>query len=399
MQSVMTKVPAAAFVGEYHGHRREHLEAVLQALRAVKGYAAPAATATATARAMSPDGAADPAPAAAAVAAGPRHSFIYLVGDSSLDNKFWLKGGGSNGRERAVNGMESALEPPMTAPDVAHQINKLLVAREAGGATGGAPTSADAATAAGATASAAQGAYRYTCINAAVEESTIGERLDGRLFPQDEFVRDNITSDDVVVCSVMGNDVALKPSARTIAAMGWLTRCSSTASIEDGSAWGLGHFSWLAHDCLQAYLRNLTAKARPRLIITCVIYHLDENKESPSWANTTLNAIGYNDNPRHIQALLHRVYLDCFVNNPVVVPGSRVVPIELSRALDGKDSRDYVARVEPSAAGGAKMAALITDTIFKNEGPEPAAAPRADAAAAAAADAAKVQGSGGCCIC
>ena len=35
----------------------------------------------------------------------------------------------------------------------------------------------------------------------------------------------------------------------------------------------------------------------------------------------------------------------------------------LFNALDGKDSRDYIARVEPSSQGGRKMAEYLLDTM------------------------------------
>ncbi len=43
----------------------------------------------------------------------------------------------------------------------------------------------------------------------------------------------------------------------------------------------------------------------------------------------------------------------------IKVDGVEIVPVELKEALDGKDTADYVSRVEPSAQGGEKMARLI----------------------------------------
>jgi len=41
--------------------------------------------------------------------------------------------------------------------------------------------------------------------------------------------------------------------------------------------------------------------------------------------------------------------------------------VPLFHALDGKDSNDYVARVEPSPRGGRKMPEFILNLIEKNE--------------------------------
>jgi len=45
------------------------------------------------------------------------------------------------------------------------------------------------------------------------------------------------------------------------------------------------------------------------------------------------------------------------------IRGSEVIPIPLFHTLDGTRSEDYVARVEPSASGGRKMAEYILDAI------------------------------------
>lgn len=45
------------------------------------------------------------------------------------------------------------------------------------------------------------------------------------------------------------------------------------------------------------------------------------------------------------------------------MPGSEVIPVPLFNALDGKHTIDYVARVEPSAIGGKKLAEFLLDVI------------------------------------
>ena len=47
----------------------------------------------------------------------------------------------------------------------------------------------------------------------------------------------------------------------------------------------------------------------------------------------------------------------------ITVPGVPVVPVPLFEVLDPRDARDYVQRVEPSAAGGRKMARAIAAAI------------------------------------
>jgi hypothetical protein len=47
----------------------------------------------------------------------------------------------------------------------------------------------------------------------------------------------------------------------------------------------------------------------------------------------------------------------------IQIPGSQVIPVPLFHVLDGKNSRDYIARVEPSSQGGRKMAEYLLDRM------------------------------------
>ena len=112
---------------------------------------------------------------------------IYLVGDSTLDNKYWLI---DHGMEGACNGYEECLQPARSPPDVAHWINHECVVRGLSG--------------------------ELCCVNAAIEESTLGLRHGGTLLPQDAFVQSHVKDGDIVVVSCGGNDIALRPTAWTI---------------------------------------------------------------------------------------------------------------------------------------------------------------------------------------
>lgn len=131
--------------------------------------------------------------------------------------------------------------------------------------------------------------------------------------------------------------------------------------------------------------------------MVCMIYYPDENN-TPSWANGALGALGYNTNPEKIQLLLRKFFeeatryvpfamsfshlvIEYFPmlsiafdwgnasqNSNIRIRGSEVIPIPLFRALDGTKGEDYVARVEPSASGGRKMAEYLLDAIHgKND--------------------------------
>ena len=73
-------------------------------------------------------------------------------------------------------------------------------------------------------------------INTAIEATALNNRAMGCLLPQDAFIRDHITEDDVLVVSVGGNDVALQPLLCTCANMAALTWCSGPVCCIDNLA-------------------------------------------------------------------------------------------------------------------------------------------------------------------
>ncbi len=129
---------------------------------------------------------------------------IYLAGDSSLDNKFWLF---DDGLMHATNDYQYVFDPPVMKPDVSYYMNQLLNGGE------------------------------YWVINASVEESTLAMR-ENSLIEQDEFIKQNITSNDILIVSVGGNHIALKPTTQTMFNMAILMYMNSTDTIEKSpSAW------------------------------------------------------------------------------------------------------------------------------------------------------------------
>ena len=52
----------------------------------------------------------------------------------------------------------------------------------------------------------------------------------------------------------------------------------------------------------------------------------------------------------------------------IKIPGTEVVPFPLFEVLDGKDTNDYLQRVEPSPQGGRKMAKALMEAVLAAEG-------------------------------
>jgi hypothetical protein len=294
----MYKINSYNFYSEYHGHKIEHLDTLLHGLKKldIKNY-------------------------------------IYLAGDSSLDNKYWLFGKNESflknessflKNEDAINGYEHILEPPEMKPDIAYHMNTLLVDSN------------------------------YYVINTAVEESTIACRKD-HLLAQDSFIQRHITNDDMLLVSVGGNDIALSPSLKTIWNMVLMMYCNSIETIQLGpeAAWGMKHFIQLFKNDVETYILSLLRDKRPKKIIICMIYYPDQ-QPSGGWADRTLGFLGYDTNPEKLQTVIQTIFNHA--TSHITIKGSHIIPCPMYKILDGKNPLDYVQRVEPSTTGGAKLA-------------------------------------------
>ncbi|KAJ8599276.1 hypothetical protein CTAYLR_006793 [Chrysophaeum taylorii] len=296
-----------------------------------------------------------------------KDSLIYLVGDSSLDNKYWF-----GYQERAVNGYETLLQPAFSRCDVAHHVNRELATRD--------PSRA--------------------CVNAAVEASSLNGRSMGFLQEHDCLVRDTIRPEDVLVVSVGGNDIALTPVLCTCfnvvpllcfgACCGSLIDRCTCACPPDvytplcgysdcgccccglpgclvglcGFPPGLGYFVDLFGNRVRSYVSRIVAKTKPKLVVICMIYFLDVHGRG-SWADATLSLLGYNCAPHLLQKAIRTVFE--YGTKRISIPGTKVLPFALYDVIDGTDTNDFVQRVEPSVQGGSKMAAALVDAILNAE--------------------------------
>ena len=143
---------------------------------------------------------------------------VFLAGDSSLDNKYW-----HDSWADAINGYERVLRPQRMKRDVCYWMNAEAAADDARGA--GRRNASSSNTSSSSPSS-------IGCVNAAVEATALNDRAFGRLLPQDAFVRDNITENDVLIVSVGGNDVALQPLLCTCLNLSALVCCVPAACVE-----------------------------------------------------------------------------------------------------------------------------------------------------------------------
>ena len=194
--TMANNIPSKSFYGEFHGHKLHHLHILYPHLRANSD------------------------------------ALIWTAGDSSLDNKYWFR----DHRPAVAGGYAQILDPPRSVCDVTYWLNKLLLEDRD-------PTSGDSDGGGGSHGS--DGGHnenserfkrRYAAINTAVEATTLNERCI-HLRPQDRFLRDNISSEDVLIVSIGGNDIALCPTPCTIVSMAGLI-CLPMSWLE--GAWSFG---------------------------------------------------------------------------------------------------------------------------------------------------------------
>lgn len=336
----MTEINSSKFYNEYHGHRLNDLELLYKHLRNNNK--------------------------------NKNNNLIFLAGDSSLDNKHWF-----HEQTNAINDYETILNPPVSRQDIAYWMNYSLVHETNNNNDDDNNTN---------NTNNNQKNLKWKVINCAIEESTVGARSCGRLLPQDKFIRDNIQSDDILVISVGGNDIALHPSLCTILNLISLTYCSTESCLSNSCGTslpcddcfcgcvcstlsncfafpcGLGYFIHLFKTRIQTVLQNMTSKTRPKYIFVCMIYYLDETRGN-SWAEYALSALQYNQNPKKLQLVISTLFE--LATKQIQIPGTTVIGIPLFQVLNGKDSNDYVERVEPSAIGGKKMGSFIISEIMK----------------------------------
>jgi hypothetical protein len=261
---------------------------------------------------------------------GGKKKFVWLIGDSSLDNKYWLRD-----RSAACNGYEKILSRPHSIQDVCFWVNKCAVDRN----------------------------LPYCCINGAVEESTLEQR-NSILNSHDRFVRDSMIDGDVLVCSVGGNDIALKPTPSTIWNMLLVVKFASVEKIADGTAWGMSYLIGMFRDKIQNYLERVVGSTKCSKVLVCMIYYPALVGEG--WADMSLSFMNYTTekDPERLQLMIRTAFE--MATSEIRIAGiddEDVIPVPLFEILDPMNAADYVARVEPSSLGGRKMATKFLDAM------------------------------------
>ena len=251
--------------------------------------------------------------------------FIYLAGDSSLDNKFWL----GEADAPAINGYEAVLQPARMRKDVSYWLNQLAAERV--------------------------GPRQLCTIMSSVEASTLADRSPG-LLGQDAFIRDHLNPEDMVIVSVGGNDIALRPTIATVLNLMALLLLSPTWLLEQAPTWapGFGHLARLFSTRLLEMVKELIGRTKPSKVVVCMIYYPQMAPDASSWASSSLALLDYDRHPAKLQLLIRAIFTQAMVN--LQLPGTTIVPVPLFEVLNGSDPDDYEHRVEPSVQGGRKMA-------------------------------------------
>lgn len=251
----------------------------------------------------------------------PARRFVYLIGDSSLDNKYWISEWGEP-------------EPGFPSPakkDVTFFLNKEL------------------------------SVYEMVAINCAVEGSSVGS-FDESPPAQHAVMRDFITERDVVVVSIGANDIALRADELTLLSLVQLKAWGTVeALVADPS--GVPGFLRLKNiflDGVERYIKGALGDKRPHKVVVCMIYYPDATNP-PGWASEFLRLMDYDSNPELFRAIIDALYRESTIH--VMTNSEHMSYFAMSQILDGSDPADYESGVEPSVKGGAKLARALALTI------------------------------------
>jgi hypothetical protein len=403
-----SRISARDFYSEFRGHRVEHLESLVYHLRNNCDLIASNDNINSDATSASNT---------ATTASSLRTNIIWTAGDSSLDNKYWF-----HDTVPALSSYRHILHPPISKPDVTYWLNQTILissssahSQQPSSSSSSSSSSPDPFVSPSATTMTPtttfvttttttitqpqqqQQQQRYVAVNGAVEASTLNMRTI-QLLPQDQLIRDHMQEDDILIVSIGGNDVALMPLPCTVVSMLCSVLVCPKICIERGCIYGtipisdcccscgpalwsclcgfppcLGYFRHLFGYQVQRYIERLTATTKPSKVVVCMIYYPDERNDVATWANTTLQILGYNTNPDKLQTFIRKMYSD--VITTIQIKDTEMVYVPLYRILNGKNTDDYVARVEPSVVGGQKMAEYIYANLFPHFTPTTSAVP------------------------
>jgi hypothetical protein len=268
---------------------------------------------------------------------------VWLAGDSSLDNKAWLKPPPGWLNETVTEPQVYFIpeiykkvfdKPKCVKNDVAFWVNDYLQLYLE---------------------------QKVTCINAAVEASMLRDRT-RELLPQDKVIQECMTKEDILIVSVGANDIAMKPTLKTtkkLLKLAWLT---STKRITDGESSTFKYFEDLFGRQVQEYVAKLCAVSKPRAVIVCMIYFpLEAFRGQSGWADLPLAILGYSLRPKKLQTAIRTIFEKATCR--IQVAGTEVIPCPLFERLDGKLPENYVERVEPSKTGGQWMAKWFASAV------------------------------------
>lgn len=267
-------------------------------------------------------------------------NFIYFLGDSTLDNKHWVR----NKPQKSLPLFEKNLEYML--PDISFFMNKKLYENN----------------------------EKYICLNFAVEENHLKNRnnsTNNNLIPLngwEDYVSSNLTENDILIVSIGGNDLALKLNIPII-----LNLCLSLFLSDDllrKNPYLIYYILDIYKNYLKQFLLDIIKYKKPKMIVLCGVYFPCIDYQD-SWCKNILNIMKYNvpSYRKNIHCVLEMLFEEGLKSlNSENIPeleGIEIKYIPLYKVLNCEDKEDYVAGVEPSVQGGEKMAEAFYNSIFE----------------------------------
>lgn len=251
-------------------------------------------------------------------------TIVWLAGDSTLDNKFWVLECDDMAKQAPQNLKAVFDDEAFCRADVAYWMNTMNP--------------------------------HHITINTAVEEATIGSKM-VNLNESDRFIQEHILEKDTLIVSIGGNDVAHKASFLTLLSLAVII-LATPMFLWQYLAWTppMRHLDRLFRRDCEQYVESLVLKTKPKRVLLCTVYYPDiTGGKRRGWASEALKWLKYDSNPDRLQKFIDLIHDKC--TSKIRVTGNTSIHhIALSQTLNGSDTKYYVQRVEPSVNGGKKIA-------------------------------------------
>lgn len=242
-----------------------------------------------------------------------KNKFVYLTGESLFDNKRYIK-------TKSDTIYKNIFEKEYVLNDIENQLNVKLL-------------------------------YDYVCLNCSYSDSSLTDR-NKRIYENDNFVRDNISTDDMLLIGLNGSDFFERTNQDLVSKISYTLE----HPVEENKS--LLFICEYIHDNLKKYIDNLTKFQYPgKIIVFCYLYP-SENEDKA--LDTIFNLNGYKKRPTRFKNMLN------FIFKYLILKFKDIKFIQLDKVISCKDNSLYSGKLRLNEKGGDILTNSIIKEIFVN---------------------------------